>query len=139
MSAPASPLPDDPSTLKTLLAEERAENERLRQIIKAMQRHRFGRRAESLPEDQLLLGLEEAEQTEAADHAAAEATAPAEKATRETRRRTNRGALPVHLPRIETVVEGGAPHAPAARARSTASVRMSQSASTSCLPNSACL
>jgi len=27
-----------------------------------MQRHRFGRRAESLPEDQLLLGLEEAEQ-----------------------------------------------------------------------------
>ena len=30
-----------------------------------MQRHRFGRRAESLPVDQLLLGLEEAEQIEA--------------------------------------------------------------------------
>ena len=79
MSTSASPLPDDPGTLKTLLEQERAENERLRQIIKAMQRHRFGRRAESLPEDQLLLGLEEAEQIEAARHAAAEATAPAEK------------------------------------------------------------
>jgi transposase len=74
VSTSASPLPDDPSTLKTLLEEERAENERLRQIIKAMQRHRFGRRAESLPQDQLLLGLEEAEQTEAAGHANAEAT-----------------------------------------------------------------
>ena len=47
-----------------MLLEERAESERLRQIIKALQRHRFGRRAESLPEDQLLLGLEEAEQVE---------------------------------------------------------------------------
>ena len=105
MSASASPLPDDPNTLKTLLEQERAENERLRQIIKAMQRHRFGRRAESLPEDQLLLGLEEAEQVEAAQHAAAEATAPAEKVARETKRWTNRGALPTHLPRVETVVE----------------------------------
>ena len=42
-----------------MLAAERAENERLRQIIKDPQRHRFGRRAESLPIDQLLLGLDE--------------------------------------------------------------------------------
>lgn len=42
------------------------ENSRLVQIIKELQRHRFGRRAETLPEDQLLLGLEEAEQIEAA-------------------------------------------------------------------------
>ena len=137
MSTPASPLPDDPSTLKTLLEEERAENERLRQIIKAMQRHRFGRRAESLPEDQLLLGLEEAEQTEADAHAKGEETAPAEKVARETKRRTNRGALPTHLPRIETVARSRAPHVPAARARSTASARTSQSASTSYLPSSA--
>ena len=41
-------------------------NERLRQIIKELQRHRFGRRAESLPADQLLLALEEVEQTQAA-------------------------------------------------------------------------
>ena len=66
MTSPASGLPDDPGLLKAMLLEERAESERLRQIIKALQRHRFGRRAESLPEDQLLLGLEEAEQLEAA-------------------------------------------------------------------------
>ena len=104
MTSPASALPDDPGTLKALLEEERAENERLRQIIKAMQRHRFGRRAESLPEDQLLLGLEEAEQVEAAGLEKAE-TAPAVKAERTTRRRANRGALPSHLPRVETLVD----------------------------------
>src|SRR5215217_7814971 len=67
-----------------MLLEERAESERLRQIIKALQRHRFGRRAESLPEDQLLLGLEEAEQVEAAGHAQAEEAAPAETARART-------------------------------------------------------
>src|SRR4051794_39270543 len=88
-----------------MLLEERAESERLRQIIKALQRHRFGRRAESLPEDQLLLGLEEAEQVEAAGHAEAEESAPAEAAVRKANRRVNRGALPAHLPRVETLVD----------------------------------
>src|SRR4051794_14473261 len=88
-----------------MLLEERAESERLRQIIKALQRHRFGRRAESLPEDQLLLGLEEAEQVEAAGHAQAEETAPAENTARRTKRRVNRGSLPAHLPRVETLVD----------------------------------
>ena len=41
-----------------MLVAERHENERLRQIIKEMQRHRFGRRAETLPEDQLLFALD---------------------------------------------------------------------------------
>ena len=92
--------------LKALLDEERAENERLREIIRAMQRHRFGRRAESLPEDQLLLGLEEAEQAEAAGHADTEQAAPpAERAARPAVRRVKRGALPAHLPRVETVVD----------------------------------
>ena len=88
-----------------MLLEERAESERLRQIIKALQRHRFGRRAESLPEDQLLLGLEEAEQVEAAGHAHVEEAAPAEKTARTAKRRVNRGALPAHLPRVETIVD----------------------------------
>src|SRR3954447_3794221 len=88
-----------------MLLEERAESERLRQIIKALQRHRFGRRAESLPEDQLLLGLEEAEQVEAAGHAQAEEAAPAEKTARSAERRINRGSLPAHLPRVETLVD----------------------------------
>ncbi len=105
MTAPAQALPDDPDTLKAMLLEERAESERLRLIIKALQRHRFGRRAESLPEEQLGLALEEAEQSEAEDHAGAEAAEPARREARAARRRRNRGALPAHLPRIETVVE----------------------------------
>src|SRR3954451_18525538 len=88
-----------------MLLEERAESERLRQIIQAMQRHRFGRRAESLPEDQLLLGLEEAEQVEDASDAKTEEAPPAERAARTTQLRTNRGALPAHLPRVETLVD----------------------------------
>ena len=58
-----------------------------------MQRHRFGRRAESLPEDQLLLGLEEAEQTEAAEDAQHEQADPAERKRRAAQRRRNRGSL----------------------------------------------
>jgi transposase len=105
VTSSVSGLPDDPGLLKAMLLEERAESERLRQIIKALQRHRFGRRAESLPEDQLLLGLEEAEQVEAAGHAQAEEAAPTEKTARSAQRRVNRGALPAHLPRVETLVD----------------------------------
>lgn len=101
----ARALPDDPVTLRAMLVAERHENERLRQIIKEMQRHRFGRRAETLPEDQMLLGLEEADQLVAASTAESEAAAPVERAARAARRRTNRGALPAHLPRIEMVVD----------------------------------
>ncbi len=66
------------------LVEAQAENERLRQIILAMQRHRFGRRA---------VGL------------AAKETEPAKKTARGLKRRTNRGALLTHLPRVETLVD----------------------------------
>lgn len=58
---PSDALPDDLETLKAMLLAERIQNERLRQIIKELQRHRFGRRAETLPEDQMLLGLEDVE------------------------------------------------------------------------------
>ena len=87
-----------------VLARE-AENARLRQIIKELQRHRFGRRAETLPQDQLLLALEEAEQVEAAGAEQKEQAAPAERRARTAKRRTNRGALPAHLPRLEMVVD----------------------------------
>jgi transposase len=105
VSATPQPLPDDPGLLKAMLIAERAESERLRQIIREMQRHRFGRRAESLPADQLLLGLEEAEQVEASGSAATEKAVPAERVAQVAKRRSNRGALPVHLPRIERVVD----------------------------------
>src|SRR3954467_4585052 len=102
---PSDALPDDPETLKAMLLAERMRNERLRQIIKELQRHRFGRRAETLPEDQLLLGLEEVEQAAASNEATGEAVAPAERARHAVRRRMNRGSLPAHLPRIEMVVD----------------------------------
>ena len=70
-----------------------------------MQRHRFGRRAETLPEDQLLLGLEEVEQAAADDEAAADVAAPAVRTARAAKRRANRGSLPAHLPRIEMIVD----------------------------------
>lgn len=105
MSAQADALPDDPGLLKAMLIAERLEGERLRQIIREFQRHRFGRRAESLPEDQLQLALEEAEQEAARGQAESEQKNPAERTARAARRRINRGKLPAHLPRIETVVD----------------------------------
>jgi transposase len=99
---PSDALPDDLETLKAMLLAERMQNERLRQIIKELQRHRFGRRAETLPEDQMLLGLEDVEQAAASDAATADQLAPAERAAK---RRTNRGSLPAHLPRLEIVVD----------------------------------
>jgi transposase len=98
-------LPDDPETLKAMLIAERVRGQRLIQIIRELQRHRFGRRAETLPEDQLLLALEEVEQTEAGAAAEVEDKSPAERAAAARKRRTNRGALPPHLPRIETIVD----------------------------------
>ena len=98
-------LPDDPGTLKAMLLAERARAERLEQIINELRRYRFGRRAETLPEDQLLLGLEDVEQVVASSEAGEEAAAPAVRAHRAARRRMNRGSLPPHLPRIEMVVD----------------------------------
>src|SRR5476649_130801 len=102
---PSESLPDDAGLLKAMLIAERMESERLRQIIREFQRHRFGRRAESLPEDQLQLALEDTEQEVASGQAATEQTNPSERKVCSARRRTNRGTLPAHLPRIETVVD----------------------------------
>jgi hypothetical protein len=98
-------LPDDPETLKAMLLAERHESERLRQIIKELQRHRFGRKAESLPEEQMLLGLEDVQQVAACTEASQDETTPEGRAERARKRRNNRGALPAHLPRIEVVVD----------------------------------
>ena len=105
MTSAAEALPDNPDLLKAMVLAERAESERLRQIIRELQRHRFGRRAESLPEEQLQLGLEEAEQAEAAGQAEAEESEPGQRKARAARRRANRGALPAHLPRVEMLVD----------------------------------
>jgi transposase len=114
MTSASDSLPVDLDALRALLLAEReqralAEGEvaRLRQIILALQRHRFGRRSEQLDPDQLGLALEDLEQAVAsADAAAAAADKPAAaQMPAQRRRQTNRGALPAHLPRIETVVD----------------------------------
>ena len=105
-------LPDDVQALRALVLEQareidalkvfKAEIERLKAIIEALQRHRFGRRSEQLDPDQFELALEEVETALAeAEHARDKASrAPAERS-----RKTNRGSLPAHLERIEQVVD----------------------------------
>ena len=105
MTVETDSLPDDPGTLKAMLIAERMQNERLRQIIKELQRHRFGRRAETLPEDQMLLGLEDVEQAAASDEASDRCGQSGRAGKQSAKRRLNRGSLPAHLPRIEMVVD----------------------------------
>jgi transposase len=105
MTQAVDALPDDPETLKAMLIAERIRSERLVQIIKDMQRHRFGRRAETLSADQLLLALEDVEQSEAETAAEAEAKSAARRAEGARKRRVNRGALPSHLPRFDSIVD----------------------------------
>jgi transposase len=98
-------LSDDSETLKAMLLDERAQNDQLRQIIRDLQCHQFGRRAETLLDEQMLLGLEVVEQAAARNAAEAEQAAPAARQAGAAKRRANRGALPAHLPRIETTID----------------------------------
>ena len=106
---PSDSLPTDPDALRALLLAERThhaeELERLTAIIKELQRHRFGRRAERLDPEQLALALEDVEQTLAAVDTAAENDSTARKQATPRRRQINRGALPPHLPREEIIID----------------------------------
>jgi len=109
-------LPDDVATLHRMIGElattldserlrARAEIDRLRQIVKVLQRNRFGRRSERLDDDQLQLGLEDLD----ADIARAEADLPPEVPGTEPKlRRTSEGSrssLSDLLPRAEVTVD----------------------------------
>src|SRR3954451_13086978 len=83
-----------------------AEIEKLRLLIRQLQRGRFGRRSEKLDPDQLQLGLEDLEQAAAAAEAAQEAGARSSGGPRPPRSRRRRlGALPARLPRVEVLVD----------------------------------
>src|SRR3712207_1544152 len=82
-----------------------AEIEKLRLLIRQLQRGRFGRRSERLDPDQLQLGLEDLEQTAAAAEAAQEEVAKSSTSRMPRVRRRNLGALPAHLPRVEVLVD----------------------------------
>jgi transposase len=88
-------LPDDPATLQHLLREviaaaeqqhavlqdtvqqRDAEIDKLQLLIKRLLRQQFGRRSEQLTPDQLLLGIEDLEQTVAERQAGQDAADPA--------------------------------------------------------------
>jgi transposase len=107
-------LPDDVATLHrmigdlaTALDSERvraqAAIDRLREIVKALQRGRFGRRSERLDDGQLQLGLEDLD----ADIARFEASAPPghDRTNRAGPSPADRVALPDHLARAEMTVD----------------------------------
>src|SRR3954454_8293115 len=93
----------------TVLAERdaaQAEIEKLRLLIRQLQRGRFGRRSERLDPDQLQLGLEDLEQTAVAAEAAQEASTRSNGTPRVPRVwRRNLGALPAPLPRVEVLFD----------------------------------
>jgi transposase len=112
-------LPDDVAALRALVltawAEREAEraengrladqNDRLRHLIRQLQRMQFGRRSEKLDPDQFNLALEDLEQAVAEVEAEQEKADPALRKTRSEKRRAGRGPLPERLPRVEIVVE----------------------------------
>jgi transposase len=125
VTTPAT-LPDNVAALRTLvlaawaerdadraenarLIDERdqlaGQNDRLRHLIRQLQRMQFGKRSEKLDPDQLALGLEDLEQAVAAAEAEAEKDDPTLRRARSEKRRASRGALPDHLPRVEVVIE----------------------------------
>jgi transposase len=132
-SAPLPSLPTDAAALRALLlaswaardslAAERDElatqNDRLRHLLLQLKRLQFGARSERLPEEQLQLGLEAVEQAIAKDQAEAERRDGDLKRERTAKRRANRGALPVHLPRIEVTLAPEDTACPCCRAAMT--------------------
>ena len=120
MSIAAPELPTDVETLQAPVLAARAQldsaiaerdvliierdaalvqNDRLRHLLRQLQRLQFGRRSEKLDPDQLQLAIEDTEQAIAANEAAADKTDAAGAKARAEKRRSNRGALPTHLPR----------------------------------------
>jgi transposase len=126
----APQLPTDIEALHALLAAARAErdaaiaerdqallqNDRLRHLLRQLQRAQFGRRSEKLDPEQLLLTLEDIEQAIAANEAADDKKDPAAARARSEKRRVNRGALPAHLPRVDVTIEPDDINCPCCRA-----------------------
>jgi transposase len=111
VSASPDQLPTDIAALQAQLAAARAERDaaiaerdRLQHLLQQLQRMQFGRRSEKLDADQLALAFEDVEQAIAADQAADDKRDAVGARGRAEKRRTNRGALPVHLPRVHVTI-----------------------------------
>ena len=81
------------------------QNDRLRQMLRTFQRGQFGKRSEKLDPDQRQLALEDLEQAIAEGEVQEEKQDTTLRVSRAKARRSNRGSLPQHLPRIEVVIE----------------------------------
>lgn len=101
--------------VEAALAESQEANRRLEDILRTSQRETFGKRSEKLSPDQFNLPLEDAEFAQGVLAAAQEkAEAAMQRARGEAPRKPkrNRGHLPVHLPRVERVVEPASTQCP---------------------------
>lgn len=83
----------------------RDEVKRLSEILASFQRHRFGKRTETLDPDQLALFLEDVEIALGAANAALDAATDRRDPTARAKRRKNLGHLPAHLERIERIID----------------------------------
>ena len=129
MSEGADQLPTDVAALQALLVVARAEreaaiaerdqalaqNHRLQHMLHQLQRMQFGGRSEKLDRDQLQLAFEDVEQAVAATEAADDKHDPVAARERAEKRRTNRGALPAHLPRIHVTIAPEGTNCPCCR------------------------
>src|SRR2546428_10499308 len=123
-------LPADIDALHVLVAAARAERDaaiverdhalsqidRLRHLLRQLQRAQFGRRSEKLDPEQLLLALEDIEQAIAGNEAADDKKDPVAARARSEKRRANRGALPIHLLHVDVTIEPEDTNCPCCRA-----------------------
>jgi transposase len=93
-----------------------AQNHRLQHLLHQLQRMQFGPRSEKLDPDQLSLAFEDIEQAIAATEATADKRDLAGAREHAERRRTNRGALPAHLPRVHVTIAPEDTNCPCCRA-----------------------
>jgi len=123
VSDTAPQLPVDIDALQALLAAALAERDqalsqldRLRHLLRQLQRAQFGRRSEKLDPEQLFLALEDIEQAIAGNEADDDKKDPVAARARSEKRRANRGALPAHLPRLDVTIEPEDMNCPCCRA-----------------------
>lgn len=130
MSETANQLPADVETLHALLVAACAErdavtverdrlitqNDRLRHLLRQLQRAHFGRKSEKLDADQLALALEDIEQALAESEADDDKKDAKAAAARAGKRREGRGSLPRHLPRVDVTIAPEDTNCPCCRA-----------------------
>jgi transposase len=103
------------TAVRSEFAALKLEHEKLQALVAELNRHRFGRRSETLSADQLALGLEDNAQSLAAlDEEITRKTSAARRPA--APRARNLGSLPAWLPRLESVLDVADTTCPCCRA-----------------------